>query len=213
MSSVLWRCWLGGRNGIQPVKNWVVGCWRGICLERGADLHVAKLMPLPLTVSCFCKIQIGFAFLVPAYPGSTGQRAVKRVCVLCVDLLQNTQNKSKLSPGHTRLSFIHKTINCVHQASITRTRQGAKNQPYNTYTVGRHSQCLPWYWATYQLWEFFSASIEKWGTQSVRYFIAVSQQMLTAIKHGANDILTSGRTVHWHVMLARSNTDSQLHFF
>jgi len=23
-----------------------------ICLERGADLHVAQLMPLPLTVSC-----------------------------------------------------------------------------------------------------------------------------------------------------------------
>jgi len=30
-----------------------------ICLSRGADLHMAQLMPLPLTVSCFCKIQIG----------------------------------------------------------------------------------------------------------------------------------------------------------
>jgi len=40
-----------------------------ICLERGADLHMAQLMPLPLTVSCFSKIQIGFTFLVPAYPG------------------------------------------------------------------------------------------------------------------------------------------------
>jgi len=38
-------------------------------------------MPLPLTVSCFSKIQIGFTFLVPAYPGSPGQRAVKRECV------------------------------------------------------------------------------------------------------------------------------------
>ena len=27
--SVLWRCWLGGRKGIRPVKNWVVWCWRG----------------------------------------------------------------------------------------------------------------------------------------------------------------------------------------
>jgi len=52
-----------------------------ICLERGAELHTAQLMPLPLTVSCFSKIQIGFTFLVPAYPGSSGQRAVKRVCV------------------------------------------------------------------------------------------------------------------------------------
>jgi len=52
-----------------------------ICLERGADLHMAQLMPLPLTVSCFSKIQIGVAFLVQAHLGSPGQRAVKRVCV------------------------------------------------------------------------------------------------------------------------------------
>ena len=54
-----------------------------ICLERGADLHMAQLMPLPLTVSCFSKIQIGFTFLVPDHPGSPGKRAVKRLCV-CV---------------------------------------------------------------------------------------------------------------------------------
>ena len=51
-----------------------------ICLERGTDLHMAQLMPLPLTVSCFSKIQIGFTFLVAAYPGSPGQRAIKRAC-------------------------------------------------------------------------------------------------------------------------------------
>jgi len=38
-----------------------------ICLERDADLHVAELMLLPLTVSCFNKIQIGFTFLAPAH--------------------------------------------------------------------------------------------------------------------------------------------------
>ena len=54
-----------------------------ICLEWGADLHTAQLMPLPLTVSCFSIIPIGFTFLVPTYPGNPGQRAVKRVCV-CV---------------------------------------------------------------------------------------------------------------------------------
>jgi len=67
---------LGGRNGIQPVKT-AVGCWCGICLERGADLHMAHRMPLPLIVSCFSKVQIGFTFLVPAHPGSPGQMAVK----------------------------------------------------------------------------------------------------------------------------------------
>jgi len=56
-----------------------------ICLERGTDLRVAQLMPLPLTVSCFSKIQIGFAFLVPAHLGSPGKRAVKQVCVcICI---------------------------------------------------------------------------------------------------------------------------------
>ena len=53
-----------------------------VCLERGADLHVAQLMPLPLTVSCLSKIHIGFTFLVPANLGSPGKGAVKRVYVL-----------------------------------------------------------------------------------------------------------------------------------
>ena len=56
-----------------------------ICLERGADLHMFQLMPLPLTVSCFSKIQIGFAFLVPAHLCSPGKMAVKSLCVcVCV---------------------------------------------------------------------------------------------------------------------------------
>jgi len=51
-----------------------------ICLELGADLRMAQLMPLPLTVSCFSKIQIGFTFLVPDKGPLNG-----RVCVtLCV---------------------------------------------------------------------------------------------------------------------------------
>ena len=54
-----------------------------ICLERGADLHMAQWIPLPLAVSCFSKIQIGLTFLVPAHPGIPGQRAIKRVFV-CV---------------------------------------------------------------------------------------------------------------------------------
>ena len=59
-----------------------------VCLERGADLHMAQLMPLPLSVSCFSKIQIGFTFLVPAHLGSPGQRAVMWMCVcVCVSSL------------------------------------------------------------------------------------------------------------------------------
>jgi len=61
-----------------------------IRLEQGADLHMAQRIPLPLTVSCFSKIQTGFSFLVPAHPGSPGQRAVKHVCV-CVCVLLDTR--------------------------------------------------------------------------------------------------------------------------
>ena len=65
-----------GLNHIQTICTGVV-----ICLERGADLHMAQLMPLPLTISCFSKIQIGLTFLVPADPGIPGKRAVKWVYV------------------------------------------------------------------------------------------------------------------------------------
>ena len=53
-----------------------------IYLQQGADLHMAQLMPLPHTVSCFIKIQIGITFLVPAHLGRPGKRAVKRVFVI-----------------------------------------------------------------------------------------------------------------------------------
>ena len=55
-----------------------------ICLERGADLHMAQLMPLPLTVSCFHKIQISFTFLVPADPGSPGEGLLNGCVCVCV---------------------------------------------------------------------------------------------------------------------------------
>jgi len=57
-----------------------------ICLERSADLHMAQLIPPPLTVSCFSKIQIGFTFLVWAYLGSPGKGPLNGcVCVCYVD--------------------------------------------------------------------------------------------------------------------------------
>ena len=67
-----------GHPACKKTERW--GAGMVICLERGADLHMAQLMPLPLTVSCFSKIQIGFTFLIPAHPGSPRQRAIKRVC-------------------------------------------------------------------------------------------------------------------------------------
>jgi len=74
--------WVAGRaNGLYKIEWWGAGV--GICLGRGADLHmVHQLMPLPPTVSCFSKIQIGFTFLVSAHVGRQAQTAVKRVLLL-----------------------------------------------------------------------------------------------------------------------------------
>jgi len=71
--------WLSVWSELQKTEWW--GAGTVICLERVADVPMAQLIPLALTVSCFSKIQIGFTFLAPAHPGSRVQRAVKRVCV------------------------------------------------------------------------------------------------------------------------------------
>jgi len=83
---------------IQPVTAEWWGTGVVICLERGADLHTAQLMPLPLTVSCSSKIQIGFTFLVPAHPGFPGKEAVKWLlygCCCHCKLLIHLENTSK----------------------------------------------------------------------------------------------------------------------
>ena len=82
------------------------------CLERSADLHMAQLMPLSLTVSCFSKIQICFAFLVPAHPE---QRAIKCVCVCVVMTLlphfyDLTNLMSENSPNLSLIPLIRTNI-------------------------------------------------------------------------------------------------------
>jgi len=60
LPSVLLRSWLGGMKGIRPVETGRWGAGVVICLEQGADLYMALLMPLPLTVSCFSKMVLPF---------------------------------------------------------------------------------------------------------------------------------------------------------
>ena len=67
-----------------------------ICLERGADLHMAQIMPLPLTVSCFSKIQIGFTFLVLAHAGKLSP-AWNRKRSVAVHLWLSSNVHSKLT--------------------------------------------------------------------------------------------------------------------
>jgi len=94
-----------------------------ICLERGADLHTAQLMPLPLTVSCFCKIQIGLTFLVPAHPGSPGKGLLNGCVCVCVSLsvqysrqyIQTYSTPTYIAYEKTRdnLKYIFSTRNVV----------------------------------------------------------------------------------------------------
>jgi len=54
---------LVGRQEVHPAcKKLSGGVLAWLFLEQCADLHMAQLMPLPLTVSCFSKIQIVLAF-------------------------------------------------------------------------------------------------------------------------------------------------------
>jgi len=93
-----------GHPGCKKTEWWDVGVV--ISLERGADLHMAQLIPLPLAVSCSIKIQIGFTFLVPAHLGSPGQRAVKRVCVCCCFLMALTKCPSIYLSLNQRLTGV-----------------------------------------------------------------------------------------------------------
>ena len=58
MPSVLWWCWFGGRKSIRPVKTEWCDAGMVMCLGQGADLHIAQLMPLPLTISCSSKSRL-----------------------------------------------------------------------------------------------------------------------------------------------------------
>ena len=68
-----------GHPACKKLEQW--GAGMVIWLEQDADLHMAQLMPLPLTVACFSKIQIGLPFWYWLTWVVPEKRAVKRVCV------------------------------------------------------------------------------------------------------------------------------------
>ena len=71
-----------------------------ICLERGVDLHMAQLMPLPLTVSCFSKIQIGFYRAMLCIRGTShGPVSVCLSVCVCVCLSQAGVLLKRLNVG------------------------------------------------------------------------------------------------------------------
>ena len=146
---MLWRCWLGGRKGIRPVKAEWWGAGVVICLQRGADLHVAQQIPLPLTVSCFSKIQTGLSFLVPAHPGSPGQRAVKRVCVcVCVCVCVLTARRPCKAGRRCCMSRAAQRCACVSAGDISPPRFSLLHN--NNHQTGFPISLLQKIWGLFQ---------------------------------------------------------------
>ena len=103
LPSVLWRCWMGGRKGIWPVKNEWLGAGLVICLERGADLHMAQLMPLPLTVSSVKSRLYRLTWVVP-------EKGQLNVCVcVCVCVWPDVRNITFCTVDFCHLLFLCKT--------------------------------------------------------------------------------------------------------
>ena len=108
-------------------------------------MHMAQRMPLPLTVSCFSEIQVGFSFLVPAYRGSPGQTAVKRLCV-CVTYLHTSQpagicpTKMSIYRGESEPSTKTRGSCSPHESATTQTTSRSvrpfSRGPTGTQTTG-----------------------------------------------------------------------------
>ena len=91
-------------------------------------------MPLSLTVSCSSKIQIGFTFLVPAYPGYPGKEAVKWLLLLLLLSIQSCSCGGDrvtacftLVPRLANGVFIHRTPADRTERSTNRTNERKKN--------------------------------------------------------------------------------------
>ena len=114
---------VGRQEGHPACKTEWWGAGVVICLKRDANLYMAQLMPLPLTVSCSSKIHIGFTFLVLAHLGRPG--AVKRMYVFqlahpdnCCKIQSNPLKRLALGPDyeskHLRQSMHLSTFYTLH---------------------------------------------------------------------------------------------------
>jgi len=65
--SVLWRCWLGNKKGIRPVKRWMLVCWWWR-FDWSFACPTASVVTITSIILCSSKIQNGDT-LIPAYWG------------------------------------------------------------------------------------------------------------------------------------------------
>ena len=71
-------------------------------------------MPLPLTVSCFSKIQIGFTFLVPAHLGSPGKGPLNGCVCVCVCVCVKWLTEKNISETYEMFIYL-----CPFSESVT----------------------------------------------------------------------------------------------
>jgi len=112
---------VGWQEGHPACKNRVVGCWCG-CLERVAALHMVQLMPLPLTVSCFTKIHIGFTFLVPADLGSPGKGPLNGCVSAILEARQNNAVQYTHIHANTSTKKTQKDVKTVKRSRTDKRR-------------------------------------------------------------------------------------------
>ena len=77
----LWHCWLGVRKSIRPIKNWVMGYWRGYLSGVWCKWFAYGPADATATPSSLASVKSS-TFLVLAYPGCPGKKVIKHMCVL-----------------------------------------------------------------------------------------------------------------------------------
>ena len=104
LPSVLWHCWLGGRKGIRSVKKLSGGvlAWLSVWSEQGADMHMAQLMPLPVTVSWFSKIQLVLHFWYQLTRVVLDKGPLNGCVCVCVCVQLSTYTENMALPVTTR---------------------------------------------------------------------------------------------------------------
>ena len=102
-------------------------------------MHVAQLMPLPLTVSCFSRIHIGFTFLVPAHPGSPDKGPLNgRLCVGCNGRCSVPQYMYAVVPENSSLAW--------------------------SMVLGYPSSTNPWFWQGLEWSRSRSSRVSSWSS-------------------------------------------------
>jgi len=89
MPSVLWHCWLGGRKGIWPAENWVVGCW---CHCHSLSLASVKSR---LVLPFWCQL----TQVVPDEKPLNGCACVCVCVCVCVCEVSTKRNQNKHANG------------------------------------------------------------------------------------------------------------------